>query len=74
MDRGAWWATVHGVTKELDTTEATVHEHTHALAGVCYSVFFLIQSRSENIGIFKTRTPPRLFSKNSIDRTQDVHL
>ena len=21
MDRGAWWATVHGVMKELDTTE-----------------------------------------------------
>ena len=21
MDRGAWWATVHGVTKELVTTE-----------------------------------------------------
>ena len=21
MDRGAWWATVHEVTKELDTTE-----------------------------------------------------
>ena len=21
MDRGAWWATVHRVTKELDTTE-----------------------------------------------------
>ena len=20
MDRGAWWATVHGVAKELDTT------------------------------------------------------
>ena len=20
MDRGAWWATVHGVTEELDTT------------------------------------------------------
>ena len=20
MDRGTWWATVHGVTKELDTT------------------------------------------------------
>ena len=20
MDRGAWWATVHGVTKELDIT------------------------------------------------------
>ena len=23
MDRGAWWATVHGVVKESDTTEAT---------------------------------------------------
>ena len=22
-DRGAWWATVHGVTKELDTVEVT---------------------------------------------------
>ena len=21
MDRGAWWATAHGVTKELDTTD-----------------------------------------------------
>ena len=21
MDRGAWWGTVHGVTKELDVTE-----------------------------------------------------
>ena len=24
MDRGAWWAKVHGITKELDKTE---HEH-----------------------------------------------
>ena len=23
MDRGAWWATVHGVVKESDKTEAT---------------------------------------------------
>ena len=21
MDRGAWWATVHGVAKQLDTTQ-----------------------------------------------------
>ena len=27
MDRGAWWAAVHGVTK-LDTTEVTKHTHT----------------------------------------------
>ena len=31
MNRGAWWATVHGVTKESDTTEHThTHTHTHA--------------------------------------------
>ena len=23
MERGSWWTTVHGVTKELDTTEHT---------------------------------------------------
>ena len=23
MDRGAWWATVHGVTKKSDTTEVS---------------------------------------------------
>ena len=23
MDRGAWWATVHGIMKESDKTEAT---------------------------------------------------
>ena len=29
MDRGAWWATVHGAAKELDMTEATSHTGTH---------------------------------------------
>ena len=24
MDRGAWWAIVHGVAKELDTTEQLI--------------------------------------------------
>ena len=28
MDRRAWWAIVHGVTK-LDTTERQTHTHTH---------------------------------------------
>ena len=27
MDRGVWWATVCGITKELDTTKRA---HTHA--------------------------------------------
>ena len=26
MDRGAWWATAHGVTK-LDLTERLIHTH-----------------------------------------------
>ena len=26
MDRGAWWATIHGVTKELDLTERLIHK------------------------------------------------
>ena len=30
MNRGAWWAAVHGVAKESDTTEVT--EHTCILA------------------------------------------
>ena len=28
MDRGAWWAIVHGVTK-AGTTEQLIHTHTH---------------------------------------------
>ena len=27
MDRGAWWATVHEVTKELDRTEWLNNNH-----------------------------------------------
>ena len=29
MDKGVWWATVHGGRKELDTTERLTHTHTH---------------------------------------------
>ena len=27
MDRGTWWATVHGVTKESDTTQQLNHNN-----------------------------------------------
>ena len=26
MDRGAWWARVHGFAKELDTTQGLKHQ------------------------------------------------
>ena len=29
MDRGAWWATVHGVTKGYHWTRTRTHTHTH---------------------------------------------
>ena len=33
MDRGAWWATVHGVAMSQDITEHThTHTHTHPLS------------------------------------------
>ena len=38
MDRGAWWATVHGVTKESDTTQQLNSKQTRALKKkVCLS-------------------------------------
>ena len=27
MEREAWWATVHGVTKESNVTERLTHKH-----------------------------------------------
>ena len=41
MDRGAWWATVHGGHKESDTTERA-RTHTHAHFNVC-TPFLLAQ-------------------------------
>ena len=34
MDRGAWWATVCGVAKELGTIEGIKHHHLHPLGRV----------------------------------------
>ena len=43
MDRGAWWATVHGIA-ELDTTEATEHACLQVVAIFIYSIYTKIQS------------------------------
>ena len=39
MDRGAWWATVHGGHKELDVTERQ-HAHTLQLRYMLLSNYF----------------------------------
>ena len=36
MDRGAWWATVHEITKESDTTEWL---NTHAYVHMCVYIY-----------------------------------
>ena len=41
MDRRAWWAVIHGVAKESDTTEYT-HTHTHTYTPMCTYVFYFI--------------------------------
>ena len=40
MDKGAWWVTVHGVTKSLDTTEQLTHTH--------ISIFRLLMSQGND--------------------------
>ena len=36
MDREAWWATIHGVIKQSDTTGCThTHTHTHSYYLIC---------------------------------------
>ena len=35
MDRGAWWATVHGVTKELGTTERRYNNSNNIVSISC---------------------------------------
>ena len=51
MDGGAWWATVHGVAEELDTTECT-HLHTpeRMKGGSRYAL--LIQAEGAEVTLF----------------------
>ena len=49
MDRGTWWATVHGVPKELDMTEHTqTHTHKHHIIPHTQTTEQLLRSDSEN--------------------------
>ena len=42
MDRGAWWAIVHGVTKSR--TWLSMHTHTHYSTLLCYSRYIILVS------------------------------
>ena len=50
MDRGAWWATVYGAEKELDTTKQLTHTHKFNLAKeaelecIKYSVYSVVST------------------------------
>ena len=42
MDRGAWWATVHGVAKSWTQLSTCVHTHTHTHS-MAYRLGILLQ-------------------------------
>ena len=49
MDREAWWATAHGVTKELDVTEQvnnntinSIHTHTQFIVSLAIMQSFSV--------------------------------
>ena len=66
MDRGAWWATVHGGHKESDTTERT-HTHTHAHFNV-YTPFLLAQTPcSINMEILSLLIKEILYSHHRVN-------
>ena len=41
MDRGAWWTTVHGDAKKLDTTERLNYNNNHGISEKSYRKSFI---------------------------------
>ena len=42
MDKGGWWATVHGVTKMWTQMSDCTHTHTHTHTHVCACAYMYI--------------------------------
>ena len=53
MDRGVWWATVHGVTKSWTLMHAHTHTHTTYTINTCYIQFSSVQLLS-HVQLFVT--------------------
>ena len=51
MDRGAWWATVDGVAKELDMTVIIQHTHTYIYIYIYIYIYVCIYI-SHSLGIY----------------------
>ena len=83
MDRGAWWATVHGVTK-MDITEHTcahthTHTHTHILFEKACIVFILsiqyhLLNRSSTVKCISLLPPLIIVKKNNLVNITDASL
>ena len=56
MDRGAWWATVHGITKESDITEKlNTHTHTHTHRSIYKTLLFISGTVNLKLSLLVTR-------------------
>ena len=83
MDRGAWWATVHGVTK-MDITEhicahTHTHTHTHILFEKACIVFILsiqyhLLNRSSTVKCISLLPPLIIVKKNNLMNITDASL
>ena len=49
MDTGAWWGTVHGVAKELDTTDRLTLSFLHFQDGLIFLAFPVAHSACEMV-------------------------
>ena len=52
MDREAWWATVHGVTKNQTRLSTHTHTHTHTVCTYIYIYTFLLSTHQWTLELF----------------------
>ena len=66
MDKGAWWATVHGVTKESDTTE----QLNNSISNECSpGAFVPIGDTQQCLQLFLVVTVYKVLAASSVGQT-----